>query len=95
MISRNYGEEDSTAYIELTQFASLVIRSQNPDLVKSLEHPLTLQEWNDARKTLDIKHCEFVDKLIEELNEFSQAEVSRLKKKYIVKFKLEALEKDF
>lgn len=95
MITKGYGAEDATSFLELSQFASFVVRCQNPDLVKSLEHPLTLQEWNDARKMLDIKHNELVNKFIEELHEYSQAEVSRIKKKYTVKLKLEDLEKDF
>lgn len=91
----NYGEEIATSYIELAQFASLIVEIQNPDLVKSRNHPTSVQEWNDAQKMIDIKHREIVDKFIDELPTLNLAEVSRLKKKYIVKLRLEDLEKDF
>lgn len=95
LIRSNYGDEMAMAYIELTQFATLVVEHQNPELVKIRVHPVLVQDWNDANKLLDIKHKELVDKFIDELPELNKAEVSKLKKKYIVKLRLEDLEKDF
>lgn len=91
---KNFDEDVTDASIDLLKLATAIADYQNPDLAK-LGVLLISPKYRKEQELFDVKRNEVLAQLIEELKEISTAEVSRLKKKYIVKFKLEALEKDF
>lgn len=91
---KNFDEDVADASINLIRLATAIVYYQNPDLAK-LGVLMALPKYRKEDKLFNDKQQIVLDQLIEELKEISTAEVSRLRKKYIVKFKLEALEKDF
>ena len=89
-----FAEDVAMANIELISLATAIVDSQNPDLAK-LGVLLITPKYRKEQELFDIKRSEVLDQLIEELNELSVEDVSRLRKKYIVKLRLKDLEKDF
>lgn len=91
---KTFAEDVATANIELIRLATAIVDYQNPNLAK-LGVLLISPKYRKEQELFDIKRNEVLDQLIEELNELSVEDVSRLKKKYIVKLRLKDLEKDF
>lgn len=90
----SFAEDAAMAHIDLVRLSTAIVNSQNPDLAK-LGVLLITPKYRKEQELFDIKRSEVLDQLIEELNELSVEDVSRLRKKYIVKLRLKDLEKDF